>query len=44
MRLGDLFYYFTYYTGINFIWKKIYPNCKCEQRRKDWNDINIKRW
>ena len=25
MRLGDLVYYFTYYTGIRYIWKKIYP-------------------
>ena len=44
MRLGDLVYYFTKYTGIRYIWKKINPNCKCDQRRKDWNKIKIKRW
>ena len=25
MRLGDLVYYITKYTGIRYIWKKIYP-------------------
>jgi|TARA_R110000751_G_scaffold94166_3_gene183744 hypothetical protein len=44
MKLGDLVYYFTYYTGIKYIWKKINPNCKCDKRRKDWNKIKIKRW
>jgi len=26
MRLGDLVYYITKYTGIRYIWKKIYPD------------------
>ena len=42
MRLGDLFYNFTYYTGIYWIVKKIWgDDCGCDQRRDDWNDINI---
>ena len=44
MKLGDLVYYFTKYTGIRYIWKKIYPDCKCDKRREEWNDIKIKRW
>ena len=44
MKLGDLVYYFTKYTGIRYVWKKINPNCNCDKRRKDWNDIKIKRW
>ena len=44
MKLGDLVYYFTKYTGIRYIYKKINPNCECDKRRKKWNDIKIKRW
>jgi|TARA_R110000796_G_scaffold215901_3_gene331947 hypothetical protein len=44
MRLGDLVYYFTKYTGIRYVWKKIYPDCKCDERRKNYNEIKIKRW
>ena len=29
MGLGDLVYYFTKYTGIRYIYKKIYPDCGC---------------
>ncbi len=42
MRLGDLVYYITYYTGIHWLVKKIWGDrCGCDQRRDDWNDINI---
>lgn len=43
MKLGDLVYYFTKYTGIRYIWKKIYPNCGCDQRREEWNKITFNR-
>ena len=39
MKLGDLVYYITKYTGIRYVWKKIYPKCKCDKRREEWNDI-----
>ena len=42
MKLGDLVYYFTYYTGINWLVKKIWGDkCGCEKRRDDWNDIEL---
>lgn len=41
MKLGDLVYYITKYTGIRYVWKKIYPNCECDRRREEWNDIKI---
>jgi len=45
MRLGDLVYYITYYTGIRWIVKKIWgEDCGCDQRREDWNDIDIDLW
>ncbi len=44
MKLGDSIYYITKYTGIRYIWKKIYPSCKCDQRRKKYNEIKINRW
>ena len=44
MKLGDLVYYFTKYTGIRYIYKKINPDCECDKRRKKLNDIKIKRW
>jgi len=44
MRLGDLVYYITYYTGIRFVWKKINPKCDCDKRREEWNDINLDLW
>jgi len=39
MRLGDLVYYFTKYTGIRYLWKKINPDCGCDERREKWNVI-----
>lgn len=44
MRLGDLVYYITKYTGIRWIWKKINPDCGCDERREKWNEIKIDRW
>tara|TARA_R110000744_G_scaffold37300_1_gene85551 strand:- start:540 stop:773 length:234 start_codon:yes stop_codon:yes gene_type:complete len=44
MKLGDLIYYITKYTGIKYVWKKINPNCNCDKRRSDWNKFKIKRW
>ncbi len=45
MRLGDLFYNFTYYTGIHWLVKKwsllTGKDCGCNERRKAWNDIDI---
>ena len=33
MKLGDLIERITYYTGIKWLWKKLYPNCKCKERQ-----------
>ena len=44
MKLGDLVYYITYYTGIRWVWKKINPNCDCDKRREEWNDIDLDLW
>jgi hypothetical protein len=46
MRLGDIIYYFTKFTGIKFIvylFNRIFKkDCGCDDRRKKLN--NIKRW
>jgi hypothetical protein len=48
MKLGDLIYYITKYTGIKWIVKKYHKirgtECGCDERRKKWNEIKIKRW
>ena len=48
MRLGDLVFYITKYTGTKFLVDKYHKmrgtKCNCDQRRKDWNEIKIKRW
>jgi hypothetical protein len=46
IKLGDLVYYFTYYTGIRWLVKKItkwygIEDCGCDRRRNEWNDIEI---
>ena len=41
MRLGNLIERITYYTGIKYIWHKIFPNCKCEERQEQFNDIEL---
>ena len=48
MKLGDLVYYITYYTGIRWIVKKISKalgkDCGCDKRRDEWNDIDLDLW
>jgi len=45
MKLGDLVYYITYYTGIRWIVKKIWgKDCGCDKRRDKWNDIDLDLW
>ena len=45
MKLGDLVYKITYYTGIHYLTKKISKllgkDCGCDERRKKWNKIKI---
>lgn len=35
--LGDLIYFITKYTGIRWIWKKINPDCGCDERQEKFN-------
>ena len=45
MKLGDLVYYITYYTGIRWLVKKIWGDrCGCDKRRDEWNDIDLDLW
>ncbi len=48
MRLGDIVYYITKYTGIKWMVNKYHKikgtECKCDERRKKWNKIKINRW
>jgi len=49
MKLGDLIYYFTKYTGIKALvdWYHRYTDtdCGCDDRRRKLNDFKgIKRW
>jgi len=42
MKLGDLVYHITYYTGIRWIVKKIWgEDCGCDKRQEEWNDIEL---
>ena len=47
MKIGDLIYYITKYTGIKYLVEKYHiyrgTKCKCDQRRKSLNNIKIKR-
>ena len=43
-KVLTLVYYITYYTGIRYIWKKINPDCGCDKRRDEWNDIDLDLW
>ena len=43
IKLGNIVYYFTKFTGIRWIWKKIHPNCNCDKRREEWNQIKFNR-
>ena len=48
MRLGDLIFYITKYTGIKYLvdtWHEIKgTKCECENRRNKLNEIKIDRW
>ncbi len=48
MKLGDLIYYITKYTGIKYLvdqWHKWRgTKCNCPERRQALNNIKIKRW
>ena len=48
MKLGDLIYYITKYTGIKYLVDKYHTlmgsKCNCDNRRKSLNNIKIKRW
>lgn len=43
MKLGNLVYYITYYTGIHWLVKKTFKifgkDCGCDKRRDDWNSL-----
>jgi len=45
MRLGDIVYYITKYTGIRWVVKKISnllkKDCGCDKRREDWNNLDL---
>jgi hypothetical protein len=43
MKLGDLLETIFKYTGVKWIVKKIYPNCRCEQRKDNLNNLKFKR-
>ena len=49
MKLGDLVFQITKYTGIRFLVKKItkyfeIEDCGCDRRREEWNDIDLDLW
>lgn len=48
MKLGDLVYKITYYTGVHFLVKLLGRllnfDCGCDKRRQKWNNIKIDRW
>ena len=48
MKIGDIVFYITKYTGIKWLVNKYHnymgTECNCDKRRKDWNKIKIKRW
>ncbi len=48
MKLGNIIYYITKYTGIKYLvdtWHKYKgTKCNCNYRRKKLNKIKINRW
>jgi hypothetical protein len=48
MKIGDIVFYITKYTGIKWLVNKYHnymgTKCNCDKRREDWNKIKIKRW
>lgn len=43
MRLGDKLEWLFRVTGIQWLVKKIYPNCNCDKRRDKLNEFKINR-
>ena len=47
MKLGNIIYYITKYTGIKYIVETYHAfkgtKCNCDERRKKFNNIKIKR-
>ena len=43
MKIGNFLETIFKVTGIKWLVKKIYPNCKCDQRKEMLNDFKIKR-
>jgi len=46
MKLGDLVFYITKYTGIRWLVKRVtkslgVEDCGCDRRREEWNDIDL---
>ena len=48
MKIGNIIYYFTKYTGIKYLVDKYHKlrgtKCDCNNRRKKLNEIKIDRW
>ena len=48
MKLGNVIYYITKYTGIKWVVDKYHnhwgTDCGCDDRRKKLNEIKIERW
>ena len=48
MKLGNLIYYTTKYTGIKYLVESYHAfkgtKCNCNNRRKSLNKLKIKRW
>jgi len=42
MRLGDKLEWLFRVTGIQWLVKKIYPNCNCDKRRDKMNEFEFK--
>ena len=43
MRLGDKLEWLFKITGVQWLVKKINPNCNCNKRREKLNEFNFKR-
>ena len=45
IKLGNLVYTLTYYSGIHFLVKRLFKifkkDCGCDKRREQWNDIQF---
>ena len=48
MKLGDLVFYFTKQTGIQWLVKTVSKwlgiDCGCDQRKENWNNVKITRF